>query len=97
MQSGNFLEILTKVGLSLMKNLLQLLAKSVLIPLRLTAAELAADAGIHKILGSGATILVISNGEMQDVIKIVTQNKLRKSVIQAGDGVIRTGNEINAK
>ena len=49
------------------------LAKSVLIPLRLTAAESAADAGIHKkILGSGNKIsLIISNGEMNDNIKVV--------------------------
>ena len=47
------------------------LAKSVLIPLRLTAAS-AADAGIHKkILGSAnMTTLIISNDEIED-IKIV--------------------------
>ena len=44
------------------------LAKSVLIPLGLTAA----DAGIHeKILGSGHTTLIISNNEIEDLIKIV--------------------------
>ena len=37
---------LQKTGLTLIKNLFQTLAKSVLIPLGLTAA--AADAGIHK-------------------------------------------------
>ena len=52
------------------------LAKSVLIPLGLTAAPSAADAGIHKkILGSGhnpsSTTLIISNNEMEDIIKIV--------------------------
>ena len=49
------------------------LAKSVLISLGLTAAALAADAGIHKkILGSGnTTTLIISNNEMEDIIKIV--------------------------
>ena len=47
------------------------LAKSVLIPLRLTAAA-AADAGIHqKILWSRATTLMISNDEMNDIMKIV--------------------------
>ena len=47
-------------------------AKSVLIPLGLTVAASAADAGIHKkILGSGnATTLVISNNEMEGIIKI---------------------------
>ena len=49
------------------------LAKSVLIPLGLTAAASAADAGIHKkILGSeNMTILITSNNEMADIIKIV--------------------------
>ena len=43
-----------------------------LIPLGLTAAASAADAGIHKkILGSGNTTLIISNEEINDVIKIV--------------------------
>ena len=50
------------------------LAKSVLIPLRLTAAAAAAaaDAGIHKkILWSRTTTLIISNDEMNDIMKIV--------------------------
>ena len=55
------------------------LAKSVLIPLGLTAAASAADAGIHKkILGSGhpsSTTLIISNDEMKDIIKIVKSLK----------------------
>ena len=55
-----------------MKNVIKPLAKSVLIPLGLTAAASAADAGIHKkILGSGTTTLIISNDEMKDIIKIV--------------------------
>ena len=48
------------------------LAKSVLIPLGLTAAVSAADAGIHRqILGYVTTSLIISNEEMNDIIKIV--------------------------
>ena len=55
-----------------MKNVLKSLNKSVLIPLGLTAAASAADAGIHKkILGSGITKLIISNEEMKNIIKIV--------------------------
>ena len=46
-QSGGFLGPLLKTGLPLIKNLIKPLAKSVLIPLGLTAVELA-DAGIHK-------------------------------------------------
>ena len=51
-QSGGFfgrlLSPLLKVGLPLMKNLIKPLAKSFLIPLGLTVAASAADAGIHK-------------------------------------------------
>ena len=51
-QSGGFLGRLLgpllKTGLPLIKNVIKPLAKSILIPLRLTAAASAADAGIHK-------------------------------------------------
>ena len=51
-QSGGFLGRLLgpllKTGLPLIKNGIKPLAKSVLIPLGLTAAASAADAGIHK-------------------------------------------------
>ena len=85
-QSGGFLGKLLgpllKTGLPLMKSVIKPLAKSVLIPLGLTAAASAADAGIHKkILGSGRsldlalphnnTTLIISNDEMDDILKIV--------------------------
>ena len=76
-QSGGFLGRLLgpllKTGLPLIKNVIKPLAKSVLIPLGLTAAASAADAGIHKkILGSGnMTTLIISNDEIHDIIKIV--------------------------
>ena len=69
---GKLLGPLLKTGLPLMKNVITRLTKSVLIPLGLTAAALAADAGIHKkILGSGNTTLIISNKDMEDLIKIV--------------------------
>ena len=75
-QSGGFigrlLGLLLKTVLPLIKNVIKPLAKSVLIPLRLTAAASAADAGIHKnIFGSGKTTLIISNDEMEDIMKIV--------------------------
>ena len=56
-----------------MKSVITPLAKSVLIPLGLTTAASAADAGIHnKILGSGNnTTLITSNEDMDDLIKIV--------------------------
>ena len=73
---------LLKTGLPLIKNVIKSLAKSILITLGRTAAAWAADAGIHKrILGSGHnrpsssashnTALIVSNNEMEDVVKIV--------------------------
>ena len=51
-QSGGFLGKLLgpllRTGLPVMKNVIKPLAKSVSIPLGLTAAASAADAGIHK-------------------------------------------------
>ena len=70
---GKLLGPLLKTGLPLIKSVIKPLAKSVLIPLGLTAAASAADAGIHKkILGSGNnTTLIISNKDIEDLIKIV--------------------------
>ena len=70
---GRLLGPLLKTELPLMKNVIQPLAKSALIPLGLTAAASAADPGIYKkILGSGHnTTLIISNDEMKDILKIV--------------------------
>ena len=54
-----------------MKNVLKPLAKSVLIPLGSIAA-LATDAAIpKKMFGSGVTILIISNEETNDIMKVV--------------------------
>ena len=53
-----------------MKNELKPLAKSVLISLGLTAAASATDAAIQKkIFESGMTTLIISNEEMDDIMK----------------------------
>ena len=69
---GRFLGSLLKTRLPLIKNVIKPLAKSALIPLGLTAAASVADAGIHKkILGSTTTTLIISNDEIEDIIKIV--------------------------
>ena len=75
-QSGGFLGRLLgpllKTGLPLMKNLLKPLAKRVLKPLFLTAAASAANAAIHKrMFRSDFTTLIISNEEMNDIMKIV--------------------------
>ena len=69
-QSGILLGPFIKTRLPLIINMIKPLAKSALIPLGLIAA---ADAGIHKkILGSGnMNVLIISNNEIEDIIKIV--------------------------
>ena len=71
-QSGGFLgSLLSKLVGPLMKVAVPL-AKNVLAPLGITAAASAIDAGIQKkIHGSGTTTLIISNEEMNDIMKIV--------------------------
>ena len=77
-QSEGFLDRLLgpliRTGLPLMKSIIKPSAKNVLVPLGLTAAASTADAGIHKkILRSGHNnpTLIISNDEMDDILKIV--------------------------
>ena len=75
-QSGGFLgrrlRPLLKTGLPLIANVLKPLAKSALIPLRLAAVASATDATIHKnMFGSGNTTLIVSNEEVEDIMKIV--------------------------
>ena len=63
-QSEGFLGPLMKVAMPL--------AKNVLAPLGLSAAMSAIDGSIKKkMLGSGTIILIISNDEMDDILKIV--------------------------
>ena len=63
---------LLKTGLTLIGHVLKPLAKIILIPLGLTAVSSTTDAAIHKkMFGSGVTTLIISNEEMNDIMKIV--------------------------
>ena len=71
---GRILGPLLKTGLPSIKNVIKPLDKNVLIPLGLTAAAAAAAAiaGIYKkILGSKNTTLIISNDQINDIIKII--------------------------
>ena len=69
---GRLLGPLLKTGFPLIGNALKPLAKSVLIPLGLTAAAPETNAAIHKkMFGSGVTTLIISNEETNDIMKIV--------------------------
>ena len=70
-QSRGFLGLLlSKITGPLIKAAIPL-AKNVLAPLEITAAASAIDAGLQKIHGSGTTTLIISNGEMNAIMKIV--------------------------
>ena len=71
-QSGGFLgNLLRKLAGPLMKVAVPL-AKNVLAPLGISAAMSAIDGSIKKkMLGSGTTTLIISNDEMNDILKIV--------------------------
>lgn len=84
---GGLLGILLKVGLLLMANVLELLVKRVLIPLRLSVTASVADVGIHqKILVSGTTMLIVSNKEMRDIMKTINvvedSDLVKKSIAQ---------------
>ena len=71
-QSGGFLgALLSKLAGPLMKVAIPL-AKNILAPLRTTAAASAIDEEIQKkICGFGITTLIISNIEMNDILKVV--------------------------
>ena len=75
-QSGGFLnrllDPLLKTKFPLIRSVLKSFAKSVLVPLGLTAAVSVIDVAIRKEkFRSGMTILIISNKEMNDITKVV--------------------------
>ena len=73
-----------------MKDVLKPLAKSFLIQLGLTAAS-ATDACIYKkMFGSGMTALIISNEEMNDIIKIVKSLEQSGLLIKVASKTIKT-------
>ena len=71
-QSGGFLgSLLSKLAGPLMKVAVSL-AKNILAPLGITATAAAIDGAIQKKMhGSGETNLIISNEEMNNIMKIV--------------------------
>ena len=75
---STFLRPLMTAGLPLIINILKLLAKTVLIRLRLTAAMSATDVAIQKkICGSSVTRLMVSNEELNYIIKMFKSNSLK--------------------
>ena len=88
---GRLLGPLLKTGLPFMKNVFKLLAKSVLIPSELTAAAATTGAMIHKkvfrsgrpsSLASRTMTQIISNGEINDNMKIAKFFKESGSIIK---------------
>ena len=89
-QSGGFLRnLLGKLAGPLMKVAIPL-AKNVLAPLELSAAMSAIDGSIQKnMLGSGATTLIISNDEMDDILKIVKSLENSGVLLKGVSGTIQ--------
>ena len=87
-QSGRFLgSFFSKIAGPLMK-LAVPLAKNNLGPLGITAAASAIDAGIQKkIHSSGTTVLLISNEEINDIMKIVQALKYSNILLK---GITKT-------
>ena len=80
---GKFLEPLLKTGLPLMKNAFKPLAKSILIPIGLTAAAAVTNVAIHKnMIRSDKTTLIIFNEEMNIIMKIVTSPEVSDLLIK---------------
>ena len=87
--------LLLKTELTLIINVFKSLAKSVLIPIGLMVAESATDTAINEeMFESGFATLIISNEEMNDIMKIV------KSIEESGlllKGVCETITKQNIK
>ena len=86
----------------LIGNVLKPIAKSILIPLGLTALASKTDAAIHKkMFGSSVTTLIISNEEMNDIMIIVksleescllikgVSQKIKKEAKEQKEGFVR--------
>ena len=68
-----------------------LLAKNVLAPLGITVPASAIDAGIQKNNGSGNTTLIISNEEMNDIMKIVQALEDSNILLKGVTNTIKNG------
>ena len=69
---GKALESLIKTGLPLKGHVLKTLAKSALVPLELMVVASATNAAIQKkVFGFGTKILIFSNENLNDIMKII--------------------------
>ena len=97
-QLGGFLNrllgTLLKTGLPLIKNVIKPIAKSVLIPLGLTAAASAAGAGIHKKRGFLGMLLGFLGASLLRNL-LTGEGMYRagkgKGINRAGEGIVRAG------
>ena len=92
-QSGGCLDRLLgpllKIGLLLIGKVFKPLTKSVLIPLELTATA-TKDATIHKkMFGSGVATFIVSNEEMNDIMKIVKSFEVLDLLIEGVSETIK--------
>ena len=87
---GTFLRPLLKAKLPLILNVLKPLAKSALIPLGLRAAASATDAAFNKkMFRSSIITLIISNEEINDIMKIVKPLEELCVLIKGVDQIIK--------
>ena len=77
-------------GFPLIKIVLTLLAKSVLLPLGLSA-DIATDAAIQKKCWLGTTALIISNEEMEDIMKMFKSREQSGLLIKGISETIKWG------
>ena len=84
---GRLVGPLLKTGLSLIENIVKPLAESVLIPLGLKASASATGAAIHKKMY--ITTLIISNEEMNDIMKIFESREESGLLIKSVSETIR--------
>ena len=101
-QSGGFLvrllDSLLKTGLSLIKNILKPLAKSILIPLGLTAVASATNEPIEKkIFGSDMAALITSNEELNNIMKIFKSLEKAGLLIKCVSGTVENEAEEEKK
>ena len=86
---GRLLRPLLKTGLTFIGNVLKPLSKRVLILWGLTTATRATDAAIHKkMFGSGVT-LIISNEEINEIMKIVKSLERSSLLIKSISEIIK--------
>ena len=89
---GRLLGPLLKPGLSLIKNVIKPLPKSVLTPSRLTAAASTTDPVIQKWINcSGTTIVIISSEEMESIMNKIKSFEESGLLIKCVSENIRNG------